>query len=165
MPFVISYDQYMPPPIKLSGEVVEHKDEENVQVHPDNCEHCHPTANEMYREENGFVGGKDYDYRKFCEELYKVLYSSKEGYTKTSQLLFDLREKSGIDGTKVAHENGYGIFGLLMKDKQMFGHVVAYERNPPGTKNFSFRYTATLSAEFDYLRRIVPQKKSYFHKF
>ncbi|KAI1732300.1 hypothetical protein Ddc_01158 [Ditylenchus destructor] len=163
MPFVISYDQYVPPAIKLSGILVEHKDEDNVQVHPDHCEHCNPTANEKYREENGFVGGKNYDYKKFCEELYKVLYSSKQGYTTPSRLLFDLREKSGIDGMKVARENGYGIFEVLMKDKPMFGHVVAYERNPPGTKNFSFRYTATLSPKFDYLRRMVPQKKSNFH--
>ncbi|KAI1706916.1 hypothetical protein DdX_12699 [Ditylenchus destructor] len=159
------YAEYMPKEIDVCGTIVEHKaeePEENTKIHSDACEHCNPRVDQIYVEPNKFIGAHNYDYRKFCEELYKVLYISKEGYTRPSQILFDLREKSGIDGVKVARDNGYGIFSLLLKDKKLFGRVVAYERNPPGTKNFSFRYTATLSPEFDYLRRIVPQKKSRF---
>ncbi|KAI1710060.1 hypothetical protein Ddc_13598 [Ditylenchus destructor] len=162
MPIVVKcYAEYKPKVIEVSGSPIEPKveeSEENTGICSDACENCNRKVDHIYVEPNQFVGAENYDYWKFCEELYKVLYSSKEGYTKPSDILFDLKEKSGIDGMKVARENGYRIFSLLLKDKKMFGHVVAYERNPPGTKNFSFLYTATLSPQYDYLRRIVPRK-------
>lgn len=41
-------------------------------------------------ENNGFRGTPQTNYKRFCEELYATLYSSKNGYEDTAALLLDL---------------------------------------------------------------------------
>lgn len=47
-------------------------------------------ADPQFIESNGFRGTSFCNYKKFCEELYLTLYSSKEGYEDTAMILLDL---------------------------------------------------------------------------